>query len=196
MRIGRGYGRSGASYIGAWQRNCRTLGKTRFTAPLHGIRHGHGPTLRYVYDPGHRHSRHDHRKQGTAVWRYRPPSHQLYNASPVIGIRIFGGQSFSSWFDSSVVEIWLDSICGFDLTRLTCFVFRLESTHVQRIYFRPKSHSSNHIFQPGVRESHIDQGVFEIFQHWNRGIFHNSENWIWVWRENTLTGKKIKNQRS
>ena len=41
---------------------------------------------------------------------------------------------FSIWLDSIVVLIWLDSI----------IIFRFDFTHVYHIYFRPKSHNSNH----------------------------------------------------
>ena len=70
--------------------------------------------------------------------------------------------------------------CGFYLSRLTsfsdsiwlmCNVFVFGSRHTIWI-----------TSQSGLREYHIGQGVFKIFQHWNRGILHNSDHWIWVWR--------------
>ena len=69
---------------------------TRFRALLHGILPVHGPTLRYsyVYYPMHLHSRHNHRNHCTAVSRACPPSHQVSDASSVIGICSFAGHSF------------------------------------------------------------------------------------------------------
>ena len=37
-------------------------------------------------------------------------------------------------------------------------------------------------YQSGFREYHIGQSVFEIIQHWNRGIFHNYENSNLFWQ--------------
>ena len=77
---------------------------TPFTAPLHEILPGHGPTLRYgyvyvyvysyFYNPVHLHRRHYHCKDCTPASRYRMVSHQLSDNSPVIGIRSFASHSF------------------------------------------------------------------------------------------------------
>ena len=71
-----------------------------FTAPLHVILPGHFPTLHYgyvygyVYDPVHLRRHHNHRKHCTSISRYLTLSHQLSDASPVIGIIGFSGPSF------------------------------------------------------------------------------------------------------
>ena len=156
---------------------------TPFTSPLHGILPRHGPTLFYgyvyiyvyFYDPVHLRRHCNHRKHCTSASREFPPSHQVSDASPVID-RSFTGHSFDSrfsiWFDSIVVSVWLDSLVFFDFIWLTSNVFIFSPSHIIRI----TPHS-------GFRESHIGQGVFEIFQHWNCGVFHNSDDWNWVWRE-------------
>ena len=75
------------------------------TAPLHEILPVHGPTIRYgyvyvygyVYNPVHLCLRHDHQDHCTAASSAHPPSHQVSNTSPVIGIISFSGNSF--WLD-------------------------------------------------------------------------------------------------
>ena len=44
-------------------------------------------------------------------------------------------------------------------------------------------------FQSGFRDSHIFQVLFEIIQHWNRVIFHNSDNSNYFWREHSKNRK-------
>ena len=91
---------------------------------------------------------------------------------------------FSIWLDSIGVSIWLDSLVFVDSIRLTSNVFIFDPSHIIRI-----------TLQSGFRESHIGQGVFEISQLWNRGIFHNSDNWNWFWREHS-NKKRNKNKKS
>ena len=171
------------------------FGNTHFTAPLHGILHGNGPTLRYIYgyfyDLGHRHRRHNHRKHCTAPWRERPPLHQLSNANPFIGISNFIGHSFSSWFDSIVVSIWLDSICGFDLTRLVFFFFFRFNSRSTYLFLTQVIQFKSYFNQASGSPT-LTRVSLKYFQHWNRGIFHNSDNWIWVWQKNILMEKKLK----
>ena len=45
-------------------------------------------------------------------------------------------------------------------------------------------------FQSSFRESHIVKGVFKIPQHWNIGIFHDSENINWFWLEHSKRVEK------
>ena len=88
--------------------------------------------------------------------------------APSSAYAVFGRSKFFR-VDSTqaLVAIRLDSIiCGFALTRLTCFfVFsiRVDSRSTYLFSTRVIQFESN--FRPGVRESHIDQDVFEIFQH-------------------------------
>ena len=80
---------------------------------------------------------------------------------------------FPIWLDSIVVLIWLHSIFPPDSIWLTSNVFIFNLSHTIQI-----------IFHSGLGYSYIDQGVSEIFQHWNRRIFHNSDNLNWIWLEN------------
>ena len=74
-----------------------------FTASLHGILTGHGPTLRYVYiyvyiyfyiyNSVNLRRRHDHCEHCTAASRYFPQSHQISDVIPVIG-RSLASHSF------------------------------------------------------------------------------------------------------
>ena len=75
-------------------------------------------------------------------------------------------------------------LTGFHSVFLTRFNSRFSTGFDSRFFysiwlaFNAIVFNSSHIFrvpfQSGFRKSHIGQGVFEIIQHWNRGIFHNS----------------------
>ena len=73
------------------------------TAPLHVILPGHNPTLRYsyvyvyVYIPVHLRHRHDHCEHCAADSRARPFSHQVSDASAIVGIRISVLAAVSDW---------------------------------------------------------------------------------------------------
>ena len=116
-------------------------------------------------------------REGTTHRRISYPTLTPWSASAVLVITVFklirlkGGCDL---FILNLVFIWLDSLV---------FVFNSSRLTFQRIYFRPKSYSSNHIFSQALRSHTLIRVSFEIFQHWNRGIFHNSENWIWVWQK-------------
>ena len=77
--------------------------------------------------------------------------------------------------------------CGFDLIRLNCFYFIQPVSNVS--IFNP-CHTILITFQSVLGESHIGQFISKIFQHWNRGIFHNSDNWNWVSRKHSNRRKK------
>ena len=83
------------------------------------------------------------------------------------------------WLYSIVVLVLLDSLVFFNSIQLTFNVFIFDPSHTIWI-----------TLQSGFREPHIWQGVFEIFQYWNREIFHNYDNWIWVWREHSSRENK------
>ena len=68
-------------------------------ALLHGILPRYGHTLRYsyVYVYVHVHLCHDQRNHCTATARALPYLHQVYNASTIIGIRIYVLAAVSNW---------------------------------------------------------------------------------------------------
>ena len=76
---------------------------------------------------------------------------------------------------------WFDLTQFFNSIWFTFNAFILYLSHIIRV--PPQS---------GFRESDIVQGVFKIIQHWNCGIFHNSENLNWFWWEYS---KSFENRR-
>ena len=162
---------------------------TRSTAPLHGIlpvaciRYVYDYVYGYVYGLLHLHLRcdcYDH----TSVLQVHPLPHLIYLHEPCHWHQQFRWSPFSTRFNSRF-SIWLDSIGFFPGSiRLTTNTFIFNPNHIIRI---PS--------QSGFREYHIGQGVFEIPQHWNCGIFHNYDNWNYVWREHSNKTKKSEKRR-
>ena len=79
-----------------------------------------------------------------------------------------------NWFDSRFSTGFDSHFPRFDSIQLMFNAIIFDLSHI--ISFTPQS-----VF----RESHIGQGVLEIIQHWNRGIFHNSDRWTFF-SKNTL----------
>ena len=143
--------------------------------PLHGIlpvswtRYIYIYVYGYVYGPVHlrrcRYFHHIH--EHTAALQAPPSDPTPWSASLASECSLVTG------FDLNWLTI-------FDLIRLTCFppdsIWLTSNVFVFNL-----SHTIRITIQSGFREYHIGQGFFEIFQHWNHGIFHNSYNWNWVW---------------
>ena len=104
-----------------------------------------------------------------------------------------------------IVTCWQPFLAGFDsivfdFIRLNCFFNSIRLTF--NVFIFDLSNTIWLTFQSGFRELHIGKVVSRIFQHWNHGIYHNSDNWNWVWQKHSnkinkrvKKGKRDKNQR-
>ena len=109
---------------------------------------------------------HDHHKHFGSVSRARPLWHQISDARTVMGIFI---SALVNVFDSILIDLTHRIWAGYDSVFLIWFNSRL--THYPLFV----SHHLSPI-QSVFRESRINQGVFEITQHWNLQIFHIYDN--------------------
>ena len=78
---------------------------------------------------------------------------------------------FPTWFDSSFAT-WFDSQFSTGFDSVSPNLIRLKFSAL----IFDLSHTIQVIFQSNFREYQIGQGVFDITQHWNCGIFHSYED--------------------